>query len=92
MTLESKINESLRFHNIRLSRWDRLRNLRIEEWWWNGIPFSHSDAFPSDLKAAKMVEKIIMDASLVECLTSPSAYIREYRKWYELYTYNKGMT
>jgi len=29
------------------------------------------------------LKRIIEEASLAECLTSPSHYIREYRKWYE---------
>ena len=45
----------------------------IKFWRWYGKPYKNFHELHS----------LIEQASLVECLTSPSEYVREYRKWYE---------
>ena len=49
---------------------------------WNGNRNFNSEAKYSNL-TLKRIDELIQNATLAECLTSPSEYIREYRKWYE---------
>ena len=49
---------------------------------WSGIRNFDSEAHSGSL-VVKKINFLVVEATLAECLTSPSEYIREYRKWYE---------
>jgi hypothetical protein len=69
-TLEEKVNTA-----IDLNSW-----LRIEEWKWIGWKRLVQQVELSELRH---MHSLIRKAPLAECLTSPSEYVREYRKWWE---------
>jgi hypothetical protein len=50
----------------------------IEHWEWNSVnvPFTHTTGY-------RIANKLILESSLAECLTSPSEYIRECKKFFE---------
>ena len=59
-----------------------LSPIPIEEWRW----FMRVGATYPVVKfheSCTLVHRMIEDADLTECLTSPCEYIREYRRWYE---------
>ena len=66
---------------------------RAIHWTWDDITNWKADVLEAfldpDMKIGykfvldKKVNNLIKKADLTECLTSPSEYIREYRKWYE---------
>ena len=47
----------------------------IEDWDWLGLPRVATTTM-------RIINKYILDASLEECLTSPSKYIRECKKYF----------
>ena len=74
MTLEEQINEILAKKGP--------FTVQIEVWSWDSgrhrkITIDSTDEYWPE------VNQLIRNASLAECLTSPSEYIREYRKAYE---------
>ena len=71
MTLEEEINRTFDY------------SVSIEDWKWKGEPHSLYWTINPLIEEALRVERLIQEASLVLCLTSPSQYIREYRKWFE---------
>ena len=54
--------------------------LEIKDLTWKGLPYRTANESKFGVRA---IHKIIEQADLAECLTSPHEYIREYRKWYE---------
>ena len=52
----------------------------ILHWAWNGLPFAFE--YVKDKDIMTQIHELIQKTPLELCLTSPSEYVREYRKWY----------
>mgnify|MGYP001548531593 CR=1 FL=1 len=74
ITLEEQINMILAFSNA----------ADIEDQKWRGRPMDGLMGIPIMNEQQRVqMHDFIERAPLEVCLTSPSEYIREYRKWYE---------
>lgn len=63
------------------------RSIEDRYWTWDGLPESLlvSGKMPYEyLQVYIGVDRLIRHATLEECLTSSSTYIRECKKWYEV--------
>jgi len=96
-TIEQKINQYLE-ENPLLEYSSTLffrPRLCIEVWNWGSLnsklPFSINEEmskisyieYPIQLSYYQEIDKMIKEANVAECLTSPSEYIRGVKKWFE---------
>lgn len=87
-TVEQRINKRLTIRNKNLQHYVGYEWAVIENWaiwkqdeYYPFVPYSLNSRFKKNEPDHIIVDKIIMRASLVECLLSPSRYIRESKKW-----------
>jgi hypothetical protein len=91
MLIEEEITQLIRsdhYHRLRLYYgsnkdphaldYDYEQPFSIEDWTWSGKPLA-GHATP----LCEQINALIKDHPLEMCLTSPSEYIRECKKWYE---------
>ena len=75
MKLEDQIDEMIEDFVGDEQPW--LGRSDIRSWFPHEINFNHKSPLFMN------IHSLIQEATLTECLTSPSEYIREYRKWWE---------